>query len=356
MADSQRHFADLISALNTASRQLQKLERAQAEAAAAAAPLLRSLNSIQVAAEEAGLSRLSGLADAGRGAARAIHAVHNSALNLTALQRCMMRMRMIAAGVGINGVPVAESDESLLQVLDALRGGPGVSLADDFEADQPRGIPATDENLTKARDEMIDARAKALEAAKLLPMDALALRVQRLAAIAQDEDERSADLAPLSGVWLGVPVLAAQLERRYGKQIRVDFMGDSIFVERRIVPVLAICVEQIVRLMAERSLERPADRALLKKPATGIITLIAACDNDGLSLSIADDGNGADLPLKEINACIADLGGGVEALSVPDWGGSVTLAIPADHLGAWRMQVWPRTEAPQLLQNAQAVA
>jgi|GEM_PF-2353138 len=313
MTDSETNITTLADDLRFAADCLQLYERAQAEALAMAGPLAQSLR------------RLAEAADAGH-----LPAPQRAPFDLLRLFRRaarggLMVMRDVAAPLPRYAAPLDDEDLAIP------------------ELPSRKAMRATDETLLRAREEMILARDAALEAARLLPMDVLSLRVQHLAAIAQDDGVRSADLAPLSNAWLGVSVLQARLMRDTGKNVRIEVIADGIYVERRLIAPLAYCVERLVSLALSDSLESADARAAARKPLEGVVTVIAACDNDGLSLTIADDGAGAPAPaaMEEIHACAIALGGGVQTLTMPGWGSSVTLAIPAPAVGPWRLQFEP---------------
>lgn len=317
MNNSDQGISTIADDLRFAADCLQLYERKQAEALALAGPLADSLR------------RLAEAADAGY-----LPAPQRPAFDpLKALRRMSRRgltaMRDVAAPLPRYAAPMDDEDLAIP------------------ELPSRKAVRATDENLMWAREEMVSARAAALETTKLLPMDALSLRVQRLAAIAQDDDVRSADLVPLSNVWMAAPVLQARLMRETGKSVRIEVIADGIYVERRLIAPLADCVEHLVTLAVMGSVETAEVRAAAGKPVEGVVSVIAACDNDGLSLTIADDGAGAPAPaaMEEIHACAIALGGGVQTLTMPGWGASVTLAIPAPAVGPWRLQFEPSSEA-----------
>lgn len=313
MTHSETEIATLAEDLRFAADCLQMYERKQAEALALAGPLAQSLR------------RLAEAADAGH-----LPAPQRVAFDpFKALRRISRRglsvMRDVAAPLPRYAAPLDDEDLAIP------------------ELPSRKAARVTDESLMWAREEMIAARDAALETAKLMPMDALSLRVQHLAAIAQDEDVRSADLAPLSNAWLGASVLQTRLMRETGKNVRIEVIADGIYVERRLIAPLADCVEHLVTLAVMGSIEGASARAAAGKPLEGVVTVIAACDNDGLSLAIADDGAGAPAPaaMEEIHGCAIALGGGVQTLTMPGWGSSVTLAIPAPAVGPWRLQFEP---------------
>jgi chemotaxis protein histidine kinase CheA len=296
---------------------LQMYERKQAEALALAAPLAQSLR------------RLADAADAGYLPAQQRAPFDPLKVFRRAARRGLSVMRDVAAPLPRYAAPLDDEDLAIP------------------ELPSRKAARVTEENLLWAREEMIAARAAALETAKLLPMDALSLRVQHLAAIAQDDDVRSADLAPLSNVWMGASVLQTRLMRETGKNVRIEVIAGGIHVERRLIAPLADCVERLVSLAVMGSIETSKARAAAGKPLEGVVTIVAACDNDGLSLTVADDGAGAPAPsaMEEIHACAIALGGGVQTLTMPGWGSSVTLAIPAPAVGPWRVQFAPLSVA-----------
>ncbi len=316
MDQSNSDLTMLADELRLAAHRLQRYERAQAEAAALAAPLAHSLRRLAEAAD-------AGLLPENR--------------RFDSIDPMKLLRRIKRRGLAF----MYEA-----KMLDAR-----APLAAPFDDDDDLAIPelpsrkaarVSEENLMWAREEMFAARDAALETAKLMPLDALSLRVQRLAAIAQDEGARSADLAPLSNAWLGAPVLQSQLARETGKKIRIEVIAEIIHVERRLIAPLGRCLERLIAMAITHSLEDAAGRAAAGKPEEGVVTLIAACDNDGLSITLADDGVGAlSENMEEIHTLAIALGGGVQTLTMPNWGSSVTLAIPAPALGPWRLHVAP---------------
>lgn len=151
--------------------------------------------------------------------------------------------------------------------------------------------------------DLVVARARVAEGVarveRLLPaQDARELQEHLLAFERQlrdlREDVMRVRLVRVDEIFRRMPLVARDLARETGKDVRVELHGqlteiDKYLVERMLDPVL-----HLVRNAVSHGLERSEVRLRAGKPAQGVITLRASTSGEMVLLDIADDGAGID--------------------------------------------------------------
>ena len=152
--------------------------------------------------------------------------------------------------------------------------------------------------------DLVVARARVAEAVarveRLLPaQDARELQDHLLAFERQlrdlREDVMRVRLVRVDEIFRRMPLVARDLARETGKDVRVQLRGqqteiDKFLVERMLDPVL-----HLVRNAVSHGLEPSEVRIRAGKPAQGVITLGASTSGEMVLLDIADDGAGIDV-------------------------------------------------------------
>jgi two-component system chemotaxis sensor kinase CheA len=104
-------------------------------------------------------------------------------------------------------------------------------------------------------------------------------------------------LAPFSLALNQVPGLVRNLARSQGKEVAVKVEGEHICIDRRILDMLREALIHLITNAVDHGIEPAAKRVAAGKPAEGTITIrISQHSSNKVSVSIADDGMGIDLP------------------------------------------------------------
>ncbi len=131
-------------------------------------------------------------------------------------------------------------------------------------------------------------------------------------------------LVPLSALLEQCPRWARDLEKETGKLLSVETSGGELEVDKRLVDGLRDPLLHLLRNAVDHGLEPPEERRKLGKPERGSIHIKASRISDGLSLAIADDGQGID-PHHVRRAAVAS--GRIEASKADTLDDAATLAL-----------------------------
>lgn len=102
-------------------------------------------------------------------------------------------------------------------------------------------------------------------------------------------------MRPISELFETIPLQVRELTRGRLKEVDVEFSGETVRLDGRIVELLREPMLHIIRNAIDHGLETVAERANLGKPPRGRLTL-SAFENAGWArIIIADDGAGIDL-------------------------------------------------------------
>lgn len=118
------------------------------------------------------------------------------------------------------------------------------------------------------------------------------------------EDLKKILMQPMSMLFETLPHMIRDISRTLAKEIQVEFQGEDIEVDRRVLEEIKDPVMHLVRNAIDHAIEAPQERAKCNKPPFGTIR-ISAVESEGnhVKLSIADDGQGFDLT-KIKQACL----------------------------------------------------
>jgi two-component system chemotaxis sensor kinase CheA len=101
-------------------------------------------------------------------------------------------------------------------------------------------------------------------------------------------------LTPLSGVFRRFTRPVREAARGLGKEVVLDVAGEDTEADRSIVENLFEPLLHVVRNAVDHGLEDPATRLRGGKPGAGRIRIAAGQDDDGIVVSVSDDGRGID--------------------------------------------------------------
>ncbi|MDH5543655.1 MAG: chemotaxis protein CheW [Nitrospinota bacterium] len=102
-------------------------------------------------------------------------------------------------------------------------------------------------------------------------------------------------LRPMAGLYDELARIVNERARRQRKYIRFQSEGEGIELDKSVIETLAEPLSNIVRTMADISIEKPVEREGAGKQTEGIISVKAVRDGEQLVVEIKDDGRGLDL-------------------------------------------------------------
>lgn len=110
------------------------------------------------------------------------------------------------------------------------------------------------------------------------------------------EDMKKILMQPMKILFEGLPRMIRDIAKELGKEIRVEFEGEDIEVDRRILEEIKDPVIHLIRNAIDHGIETPEERKKKNKPSYGTIKIQAAeSDGNNVTLSITDDGKGINL-------------------------------------------------------------
>jgi two-component system chemotaxis sensor kinase CheA len=144
---------------------------------------------------------------------------------------------------------------------------------------------------TTLRDDLaaLERGLVALRARLELDARGLERRTRRYAA-----DVRALRLVPWTEATAGLDRTARDLARALGKEVRVEFAGEGLDLDRSVVDALRDPLAQLVRNAVDHGLEPPEARATAGKARHGTISLAARVDGERVLVRVRDDGRGVD--------------------------------------------------------------
>lgn len=110
------------------------------------------------------------------------------------------------------------------------------------------------------------------------------------------EDLKKILMQPISILFEVLPRMVRDIAKDLSKEIHLEFEGEDIEVDRRILEDIKDPVIHIIRNAIDHGIETPDQRKMLNKPPYGTIRIVAV-ENEAknLKLSISDDGRGMDV-------------------------------------------------------------
>lgn len=105
---------------------------------------------------------------------------------------------------------------------------------------------------------------------------------------------RHARMMPLTHAYDGLERVVRDLARAGGKEVRLELRGWQVEVDRPILDAVADAVLHLVRNAVDHGIEAPVERVAAGKPPSGCVTVEATLVQEGVSVTVADDGRGID--------------------------------------------------------------
>lgn len=90
------------------------------------------------------------------------------------------------------------------------------------------------------------------------------------------------------------PQFVRYLGRRMGKDVRFEIIGDDIQLDRQIVDLLREPLRHLLVNAVDHGIEPGPDRVAAGKAATGVVRIAARIVDEGIEVSVTDDGAGID--------------------------------------------------------------
>lgn len=110
------------------------------------------------------------------------------------------------------------------------------------------------------------------------------------------EDLKKILMQPMAILFETLPHMIRDISRELSKEIRVEFQGEYIEVDRRVLEELKDPVIHLIRNAIDHGIEPPEERIKSNKSSSGTIKIIATeSEGNNVQLSISDDGHGIDL-------------------------------------------------------------
>ena len=136
-------------------------------------------------------------------------------------------------------------------------------------------------------------------------------------------DQTLAPLKEMTENWAG----------RMEKAVNLTITADEVYLDTAIAESVAAAMEHIIRDLVEQSMETPEDRAAAGKDRAGRIRLTATKDTGQISLTIRDDGRGADAGRMTARTnqgilAIEQMGGTTEFPASPGRGTDIRIKLP----------------------------
>ena len=90
------------------------------------------------------------------------------------------------------------------------------------------------------------------------------------------------------------PQFVRYLGRRMGKDVRFEIIGDDVQLDRQIVDLLREPLRHLLVNAVDHGIEGAAERIAVGKAATGVVRVAAREVDEGVEVSVSDDGAGID--------------------------------------------------------------
>ena len=123
------------------------------------------------------------------------------------------------------------------------------------------------------------------------PLGAAVQRVDHVTTRLQDEVMR-ARMQPVSALWARLPRLVRDVAHACGKSVRLEMEGNATELDRTLVEALKDPLTHLVRNAIDHGIETPSAREAAGKPREGALRLRAFQEGGGVHLLVSDDGGG----------------------------------------------------------------
>jgi two-component system chemotaxis sensor kinase CheA len=119
-------------------------------------------------------------------------------------------------------------------------------------------------------------------------------RLEQIATFLQT-DVLSLGMVQVKQFFSRIPLIVREVAKQTGKQVEVEFHGESTQIDKKVVEKLLDPLTHLLRNAVDHGLEAPEERLEAGKTPAGRITVTACQEGDYILISLADDGRGLDL-------------------------------------------------------------
>ncbi len=154
------------------------------------------------------------------------------------------------------------------------------------------------EHLMTMVSELVLTRNQLLELARRDEGSAFKVPLQRLSHVTAElqESVMKTRMQPIGNAWSKLPRLVRDLCQDLGKDIELTMSGSETEIDRQLLELIKDPMLHMIRNAADHGIESAGDRMKAGKSPKGFIRVSAAQEGGYITLSIADDGRGLDLP------------------------------------------------------------
>jgi two-component system, chemotaxis family, sensor kinase CheA len=176
------------------------------------------------------------------------------------------------------------------------------------------------EHLMTMVSELVLTRNQLLELSRRDANDAFKVPLQRLSQVTAElqESVMKTRMQPIGNAWTKLPRLVRDLCTELGKDVEIETIGAETEIDRQLLELVRDPMLHLIRNAADHGIETPAERQKAGKPARGHVRVSAAQEGGYITLSIADDGRGLDIPRIRAKAVSVGLTTDAEAQRMSD--------------------------------------
>jgi two-component system, chemotaxis family, sensor kinase CheA len=154
------------------------------------------------------------------------------------------------------------------------------------------------EHLMTMVSELVLTRNQLLEIARRDQDSAFKVPLQRLSHVTAElqESVMKTRMQPIGNAWAKLPRLVRDLCQDLGKDIELSMSGSETEIDRQLLELIKDPMLHMIRNAADHGIEGAGERMQAGKSPKGHIKVSAAQQGGYITLSIADDGRGLDIP------------------------------------------------------------
>jgi two-component system chemotaxis sensor kinase CheA len=155
------------------------------------------------------------------------------------------------------------------------------------------------EHLMTMVSELVLTRNQLLEIARRREDGDFKVPLQRLSHVTAELQEgvMKTRMQPIGTAWQKLPRVLRDLSQELGKPIDLVMTGAETELDRQVIEIIRDPLTHMVRNSADHGIETPEQRRAAGKPERGLIRLSASHEGGTISIDIADDGCGLDIPV-----------------------------------------------------------
>ncbi|RJP36774.1 MAG: hybrid sensor histidine kinase/response regulator [Desulfobacteraceae bacterium] len=110
------------------------------------------------------------------------------------------------------------------------------------------------------------------------------------------EEVKQTALLPFESLFAVLPRMVRDISRAQGKIVDIEFFGQNIEIDKRILEILKDPFIHLIRNAVDHGIETPEARTLIGKPEQAVIRIhVAQSQGNTVEISVADDGRGLDI-------------------------------------------------------------